>query len=120
MLPLREVHDLVDTIVCHEDAPPKPAPDPLWLALERMNIPPEQACFVGDTASDIRAGKAAGVSTYGVTWGYREAAALIDAGADGLLTEPADIVKLVLTGPQDKVGYDSSATRITARSGTNP
>jgi phosphoglycolate phosphatase-like HAD superfamily hydrolase len=120
MLPLGEIHELVDTIVCFEDATPKPAPDPLWLALDRLHIPPEQACFVGDTASDMQAGKAAGVRTYGATWGYRDAAVLADAGADGLLTQPADIVKLALTGPPVTVGYDSSATRMTARSGDSP
>jgi HAD superfamily hydrolase (TIGR01509 family) len=119
LLPLGEVRDLVDTIVCFEDAPPKPAPDPLWLALDRLHVAPEQACFVGDTASDIQAGRAAGVPTYGAAWGYRDAAVLADAGADGLLTQPADIVNLALAGPPVTVGYDSSAIRMTARSGSS-
>jgi HAD superfamily hydrolase (TIGR01509 family) len=120
LLPLGEVHDLVDTIVCFEDATPKPAPDPLWLALDRLQIPPEQACFIGDTASDIQAGKAAGVPTYGAVWGYRDATALIDAGAGGLLAQPADVVNLVLANPTVTVGYDSSATGVTVRSGSSP
>jgi phosphoglycolate phosphatase-like HAD superfamily hydrolase len=120
LLPLGEVPDLVDTIVCFEDATPKPAPDPLWLALDRLQIPREHACFIGDTASDIQAGKAAGVPTYGVVWGYRNATTLRDAGADGLLAQPADIVDLVLGKPTVTVGYASSATGVTVRSGSSP
>ncbi|MEV6631918.1 HAD hydrolase-like protein [Actinoplanes sp. NPDC051470] len=120
LLPLGPVHDLVDTIVCFEDAAPKPAPDPLWLALDRLDIVPEQACFIGDTVSDIQAGTAAGVRTYGAAWGYQDAAELAGAGADGLLTRPADIVNLALAGPPVTVGYDSNATRMTARSGDSP
>ncbi|MBW6433574.1 HAD hydrolase-like protein [Actinoplanes hulinensis] len=70
--------------------------DPLRLALDRLHIPPDQACFIGDTASDIRAGRAAGVPVYGAAWGYQDAAALAAAGADGLFAEPADVVGLVL------------------------
>ncbi|MFI5936260.1 HAD family hydrolase [Actinoplanes sp. NPDC051494] len=120
LLPLGEVHDLVDTIVCFEDATPKPAPDPLWLALDRLHIPPGHACFIGDTASDIQAGKAAGVPVYGAVWGYRDAAALADAGTDGLLSQPADIVSLVLAERPVTVGYDSSAISMTVRSGSCP
>lgn len=106
LLDLGEVHDLVDTIVCFEDAPPKPAPDPIWLALDRLGVATDQACFVGDTASDIRAGHAAGVRTGGAVWGYRDADALTEAGADLLLLEPADIVAMALGRPPVTVGYD--------------
>jgi phosphoglycolate phosphatase-like HAD superfamily hydrolase len=120
LLPLGEVPDLIDTIVCFEDATPKPAPDPLWLALDQLQIPREHACFIGDTASDIQAGKAAGIPTYGVVWGYRDAATLRDAGADGLLVQPADVVGMVLAEPTVTVGYASSATGVTVRSGSSP
>ncbi len=118
LLPLGEVHDLVDTIVCFEDATPKPAPDPLWLALDRLHIDPNEACFVGDTASDMQAGRAAGVTTYGATWGYRDATTLTDAGAHELLTTPEEIVSVVLDRPPVTVGYDSRASGMTARSGS--
>lgn len=39
----------------------KPDPEPLLLALERLNLRPEEAVYVGDTRSDIQAGKAAGM-----------------------------------------------------------
>jgi HAD superfamily hydrolase (TIGR01509 family) len=48
----------------------KPAPDALLVALTALHCPPPQALMVGDTAADILAGKAAGVHTCAVTYGY--------------------------------------------------
>jgi HAD superfamily hydrolase (TIGR01509 family) len=48
----------------------KPAPDTLLAALAALRCPPQQALMVGDTAADILAGKAAGVRTCAVTYGY--------------------------------------------------
>jgi beta-phosphoglucomutase-like phosphatase (HAD superfamily) len=45
------------------DAPPKPAPDMIRLALVRLEVPAASAVFVGDKPSDRRAGEAAGVRT---------------------------------------------------------
>ena len=50
------------------DAPPKPDPKMLHLALQRMQVSPQEAIFVGDNRSDLLAGKAAGVFTILVKW----------------------------------------------------
>src|SRR6185503_11709619 len=47
----------------------KPDPEPVWIALQRLNCPPEQALFVGDSVHDVMAGNAAGVATVAATWG---------------------------------------------------
>lgn len=47
---------------------PKPDPQGVWLALEKLGESRESAAFVGDSDADIRAGKAAGVRTYAVQW----------------------------------------------------
>ena len=120
MLNLGDVPDLIDTVVTFEDAAPKPAPDPIWLALDRLGMTPGEACFVGDTATDIQAGRAAGVFTCGATWGYRSAEALSEAGADLLLGSPHEIVTMALNGPAVTVGYDFRADSIAARFGSNP
>ncbi len=52
-----------DAVVTREDAPPKPAPDPVWLACRRMGVAPERALFVGDFELDMQAGRRAGVRT---------------------------------------------------------
>ncbi len=51
------------TLVTREDAPPKPSPDPLLLALDRLAVPAQRAVFLGDAELDVRAGEAAGVFT---------------------------------------------------------
>ncbi|NTX11691.1 HAD-IA family hydrolase [Myxococcus sp. CA051A] len=50
-----------------DDFPHKPAPDVLHRALAELKT--GGLWMVGDTTLDLRAGKAAGLRTYGVTWG---------------------------------------------------
>lgn len=52
-----------DAVVTREDAPPKPAPDPVWLACRRMNVEPADALFVGDYEFDMVSGRRAGTRT---------------------------------------------------------
>ncbi len=52
-----------DAVVTREDAPPKPAPDPVWLACRRMSLSPSDVLFVGDFEFDMLAGRRAGVRT---------------------------------------------------------
>ena len=52
-----------DAVVTREDAPPKPAPDPVWLACHRMNVEPADALFVGDYEFDMVSGRRAGTRT---------------------------------------------------------
>jgi HAD superfamily hydrolase (TIGR01509 family) len=52
-----------DAVVTREDAPPKPAPEPVWLACRRMGLPPSAVLFVGDFEFDMLAGRRAGVRT---------------------------------------------------------
>ncbi len=54
---------LFDAVVTREDAPPKPAPDPVWLACQRMGVPPSEVLLVGDFEFDMLAGRRAGVGT---------------------------------------------------------
>lgn len=48
----------------------KPSPLPIRQILEKLDCPPEEALMVGDSANDMDAAKAAGVSTCGVTYGF--------------------------------------------------
>lgn len=48
----------------------KPAPDTVLTALMALQCAPQQALMVGDTAADILAGRAAGVRTCAVTYGF--------------------------------------------------
>ncbi len=48
----------------------KPHPDPVRHALRHLDGHPDRAVLVGDSPFDLRAGRAAGLSTVGVTWGF--------------------------------------------------
>jgi len=50
-----------DAIVTGGEQPRKPAPDGIIACLEKLNVAPDDAVFVGDTKADLIAGKKAGV-----------------------------------------------------------
>ena len=66
-VPLRHLFDTV--VGGDETTRHKPDPDPLLLALERLDARPEDTAYVGDAPFDVRAAKAAGVHAVAVTWG---------------------------------------------------
>lgn len=51
----------------------KPAPDVTLLAMDRLGARPEETVVVGDTVTDMAMGRAAGVRTIQVLWGYATA-----------------------------------------------
>ncbi len=73
-----------DAVVTREDAPPKPAPDPVWLACRTMAVVPEAALFVGDFDLDMLAGRRAGVRTVLLKSGTCPASAHADLAVDSL------------------------------------
>lgn len=50
--------------------PSKPAPDVVLKSIEKFGVKPEECLLVGDSGPDMAAGRAAGVKTCGVTYGY--------------------------------------------------
>jgi pyrophosphatase PpaX len=48
---------------------PKPYPDPVYLALQTLEIAAPDVLFVGDSPYDLQSGRAAGVKTGAATWG---------------------------------------------------
>jgi pyrophosphatase PpaX len=71
-------------IIAPDDAPAlKPDPTPLFIALERFGLVPEEAAMVGDTDIDMEAGKRANVAktvraTYGFHFGKEDVKADIN------------------------------------------
>jgi HAD superfamily hydrolase (TIGR01509 family) len=73
----------------------KPYPDPILLAAQKMNVPPEYCLMIGDTTVDIRAGKSAGAQTVGVLCGFGEEPELRKFGADMILESTPKLVELL-------------------------
>jgi phosphoglycolate phosphatase len=59
-----------------DDHPSKPHPSMLFATMADAGVPPERTVMIGDTTYDIVMGRAAGVSTLAVTWGYHAERAL--------------------------------------------
>ena len=70
---------------------PKPHPEPVLTALERLGVPAAGAVFIGDSRHDIVCGRAAGVKTAAVLWGPFDRSHLADLEPDYWLETPADL-----------------------------
>lgn len=74
----------------------KPHPAPLLEAARRLGLTPDQCIYVGDDERDIRAGKAAGMSTVAACYGYLGFGADVSSwGADAEITSPMQLLKLI-------------------------
>ncbi|EFK07610.1 HAD hydrolase, family IA, variant 3 [delta proteobacterium NaphS2] len=72
LYPLREngLMELIGATIAIEDTQRiKPHPDPLIECAKRLGVSPERSIYVGDSHSDIRAGKSAGMKAIGVLTG---------------------------------------------------
>ncbi|ABO50959.1 HAD-superfamily hydrolase, subfamily IA, variant 3 [Desulforamulus reducens MI-1] len=70
----------------------KPQPDPIFKALEQMQVPAEGAAYIGDSPFDIMSAKAAGVTSIGVSWGMAEGDELLRFEPDYLLNQWSDLL----------------------------
>ena len=78
-----------------ESIPLKPHPQAALEIAAAIGVSPEKSLFMGDTAVDIKTGKAAGMKTVGVTWGFRQKEELVEAGADIIITTPEELISYV-------------------------
>lgn len=61
----------VNVVVCGDTTKnPKPSPEPLLLAADKLKVEPNSCIFVGDHERDIIAGKAANMKTVTALFGY--------------------------------------------------
>jgi HAD superfamily hydrolase (TIGR01509 family) len=80
----------LEVVAAAGEAAEKPAPDLVRLALARLGVAPAEAIFVGDSDSDLRAARAAGVRMIGLG---HEGDARIGALADLLPLVDAALVQ---------------------------
>ena len=63
------IEDIFEIVIALDDVVnPKPDPEPILLALERLNATPQEALMIGDNSHDIEGGQNALVRTAGVSW----------------------------------------------------
>ncbi len=64
-------------------------------ALQRLQLQPAQCWMIGDRRMDIEGARHHGLRNVGVLWGFGGEAELIEAGADHLAREPAQLLALL-------------------------
>ncbi|MFQ5605251.1 MAG: HAD family hydrolase [bacterium] len=65
----------------------KPDPEPIFHVLKTLQVRPNKAVMIGDSSTDMQAGKQAHVYTCGVTYGYRKKEILDQFNPDFMIDE---------------------------------
>lgn len=78
-----------------EGVPLKPDPTPALRIAEELGVAPARFLYLGDTATDMQAARAAGMCAVGALWGFRSREELVDAGAQQLVARPMDVLDLI-------------------------
>ena len=76
------------------DTPRKPDPTGALRIARRMNIPPAEFVFLGDSGIDMQAANAAGMYAVGALWGFRDREELVSTGAQVLVKHPCEVISL--------------------------
>ena len=75
--------------------PMKPDPTGVRSILTQLGVSSGACLYVGDTDTDMKTGKNAGVFTVGVTWGFRDRKELLEGGADRIIDDPLELPGLL-------------------------
>ena len=73
--------------------PPKPHPEPLFATIAKLGATPDQALYVGDSETDVKTARAAGVPCALVSHGYT-VTPVEELGGDWLMATLADLPAL--------------------------
>ncbi len=73
----------------------KPDPEGVYRICEALQVKPQKCMYIGDTATDMQTGKAAGCLTVGVSWGFRTIEELLDARAYAVAEAPMELLQLI-------------------------
>ena len=96
---------LFEVIVGQEDTTRhKPHPDPLVLAVRKLNVSPEDCLYIGDQPTDIQAAHATGMPCIGTLWGDGTVERLRAEGPSALAYEPQDILRFLAQGISEEIG----------------
>lgn len=91
MIESHGLHGLFTTLQTADGHPSKPDPSMIHAALDETGIDRARAVMIGDTGFDMEMGRAAGVATIGVTWGYHATDRLLAAGAERIVSDFAEL-----------------------------
>lgn len=91
-----KLDDMMDVVIAADDVVnPKPHPEPLLMASERLGTDPTASVYVGDSVHDMKSGRAAGMTTAAALWGPFRREDLLPARPDYWLERPADLLRVI-------------------------
>jgi pyrophosphatase PpaX len=93
------ITDYFDTILGSGDfSQPKPDPESLFLAMERLDAERETSVMVGDNHHDIVAGNNAGVTSIFVGWSEKTTAFIQPYRPTKIVNDPQELEEYILSG----------------------
>lgn len=73
----------------------KPSPEGVFQILGQLGLEAEEVLYLGDTSTDMKTGKSAGVFTLGALWGFRERKELEENHADAIIAHPWEVLNFL-------------------------
>jgi pyrophosphatase PpaX len=96
---LLKLDSFFDVVIAYDHVKKvKPDPEPIYLALEKLQSVPEEALMVGDNYHDVLAGKNAGTKTAGVAWTIKGREYLAKYEPDYMLENMTDLLTILGEG----------------------
>ncbi len=74
----------------------KPSPRNAFRSIEALGSEKPYTIYIGDSEVDVQTAKNAGIPCIGVTWGFRDRAELIEAGADYIAGDAQAVLNIIL------------------------
>jgi pyrophosphatase PpaX len=91
--------ELMDVLVSMDDTSRhKPHPEPLLLALEKLQVASQHGVYVGDSRHDMQAGRAAGMRTVAALWGPVPRSELELENPNDLAGAPEELLEMFQVG----------------------
>jgi HAD superfamily hydrolase (TIGR01509 family) len=95
-LKAKKLHSYLHCVLGRSEVPQlKPSPEPLLKCMEILNVAPIESIYIGDSAVDIQAGKAAGTGTVGVLTGTSDLNRLRAEGPDVIMDSVGDLLTIL-------------------------
>ncbi|MCD8177858.1 MAG: HAD family hydrolase [Tannerellaceae bacterium] len=78
-----------------EGIPVKPDPSIVYDILKKAGVSKEETLYVGDSGVDMQTAQNAGITSAGVTWGFRPRTELEENGAGFIVNSAEEIIRLL-------------------------
>ncbi len=77
-----------------DEFPRKPDPTSVFAILKELDVKAEDCLYIGDSNIDMQTAANAGITSIGVSWGFRPVSELKESGAAFIANKPQDIVEI--------------------------